>query len=137
MEDPHPTRRYPDQNFGLGSFFLPFFCFLFWILGRSWSRFLFVPCDRPGPIQNPKSWNSRKCISKYKKCHFGPPRKRAPKSQLNGPKTPEMGTGRSQFVPTCISEVPTQRSFPFIRNGQLSLIFGVPNFCVFSPPLVA
>ena len=32
-------------------------------------------CDSPGPAQNPKSWNSRKCISKSEKCHLqvGPP----------------------------------------------------------------
>ena len=32
------------------------------------------------------------------------------------------------FSPLCFSLT--------IGNGQVSLIFGVPNFCVFSPPLV-
>ena len=30
-------------------------------------------CDPPDPMQSPKFWNSRKCISKSEKCHFWSP----------------------------------------------------------------
>ena len=58
-----------------------------------------LTCDRPHPIQNPKSWNSGKCILKSK-MPFSPPRKMPLESQLNGPKTPK----------TCI-EMPQNGTF--------------------------
>ena len=42
----------------------------------------------PGPpIQSPGTPNPQKCILMSEKCHFGPPEKMAPKSQLRCPKS--------------------------------------------------
>ena len=48
-------------------------------------------CDCPCPIQSPKSWNSRKCISKSEKCHFSPPQKTSPKANKMVGKVPFWG----------------------------------------------
>ena len=50
----------------------------------------------PGPIQDPKSWRSEKCISKSEKCRFWPLQKKDLKSQLNSLKKSEKSRKLSQ-----------------------------------------
>ena len=83
----------------------------------------FLGCNRPVPLQNPRTPKLQKCILKTEKCHFGPPRKKGPNYNVQ--------KARFGHFTSWTFKLTFGAPFPGVRNGvfrTLKCTLGVSGF---------